>query len=379
MQLPPHRRALLWAACAVGVFALAPPVGAEREAERLAQIRAEIEEREEQARAFADEADGYLGELEAIDRELVETRRSLTELERHRRRARADLRATKKRLQSAEVDLRRMRVDIDRRLVALYKFRSTGGFAALYSAVDFQTVARRGVALGLVLESDAELFAGYRRLSGELETERATRAALVDELNAAGREVAQREEAVRGKLVERKNLVALLRSRAARERLAADELRIAAQRLEDTLGSLPKNFLISPGLGLSKGSVPRPVQGDTRLGFGRQRDPEFGTETLRTGIEIAAERGTPVRAVARGRVLFAGWLRGYGQMVIIDHGHSSVTVSGYLNDVSVAADQSVERGEIVGTVGDTGSLSAPGLYFEIREVGKPVDPTSWFE
>jgi len=240
-------------------------------------------------------------------------------------------------------------------------------------------VARRGVALGLVLESDAELFAGYRRLSGELETERATRAALVDELNAAGREVAQREEAVRGKLVERKNLVALLRSRAARERLAADELRIAAQRLEDTLGSLPKNFLISPGLGLSKGSVPRPVQGDTRLGFGRQRDPEFGTETLRTGIEIAAERGTPVRAVARGRVLFAGWLRGYGQMVIIDHGHSSVTVSGYLNDVSVAADQSVERGEIVGTVGDTGSLSAPGLYFEIREVGKPVDPTSWFE
>jgi len=114
-----------------------------------------------------------------------------------------------------------------------------------------------------------------------------------------------------------------------------------------------------------------------RAGFGRQVDREFKTQTLRTGIEIAAPAGTPVTAIAPGRVLFAGWFRGYGQMVILDHGGGDLTVSGYLDEVHVAAGDSVGGGQPIGSVGETGSASGPGLYFEIRHDGKAVDPLLW--
>jgi septal ring factor EnvC (AmiA/AmiB activator) len=106
-------------------------------------------------------------------------------------------------------------------------------------------------------------------------------------------------------------------------------------------------------------------------------DPEFGTAVVRHGVEIEAERGAPVRAVADGRVLFAGWFRGYGQIVIIDHGERNLTVSGFLDEIAVGAGDAVRRGDAIGAVGDTGSLAGPGLYFEIRREGQPVDPAAW--
>jgi septal ring factor EnvC (AmiA/AmiB activator) len=120
-----------------------------------------------------------------------------------------------------------------------------------------------------------------------------------------------------------------------------------------------------------------PVEGPVRAGFGRVVDPEFGTRTIRNGIEFEAPSGAPVWAPADGRVLFAGWFRGYGQIVILDHGSGSVTVSGYLDEVAVQVGASVRAGARIGSVGETGSLSGPGLYFEVRREGKPVDPLQW--
>ena len=155
------------------------------------------------------------------------------------------------------------------------------------------------------------------------------------------------------------------------------KVREAAGRLEEKLAGLSR--APSAGPGLAKGRVAWPVQGVLRLGYGSQIDPEFGTATMRNGIEVAALEGSPVRAVARGRVLFAGWFRGYGQVVIVDHGSGQMTVSGYMEELAVRADQYVEADQVIGAVGETGSLSGPGLYFEIRKAGKPVDPQEWLE
>jgi septal ring factor EnvC (AmiA/AmiB activator) len=130
---------------------------------------------------------------------------------------------------------------------------------------------------------------------------------------------------------------------------------------------------------LRRGKVPRPIPGKVRQSFGRQVDPEFNTVTRRTGIEIAAERGTPVRAIAPGRVIFADWFRGYGQMAIVDHGGGSVSVSGFLDELKVAPGDAVSESQVIGTVGETGSFAGPGLYFELRQNGQPVDPEAWFQ
>jgi len=365
-------------ALAVLLLLVAAPAQAQDEQERLERMREQIEARESRARELSDEADGYLDELDAIDRDLTDARDQLRRLRVRQSDARRELDGADRALAVVEATLSETRALVGRRLVALYKYRSTGGFTALYSAQDFQRVARRGRGLAQVLDADARLFGRYRDVLAEHTAARDARAGRVSSLDRARAAADQREEDVRHQLVERRNVVALLKSRADRERREAAELREAAERLEATLARLPRGGARA-GDGLSKGMLAWPVQGEVRLGFGRQIDPQFGTATLRNGVEIEAPEGTPVRAVGPGKVLFAGWFRGYGQMVIIDHGEDHVTVSGYLDQVAARTDQYVRRGEVIGSVGETGSLSGPGLYFEIRLGGRPVDPRPWFE
>ena len=384
------------AACAAAWLALALPGAALAgdQGQRLESLRKEIEEREAKARELGAQAEGYLGELEAVDRELAETRRGAKLLREREREATLELGVSRSSALEAARALAATERGLEERLVALYKWNATGGVATLWSAGDFASFARRREGMARIVAQDRTLFARHARERAEFEKRSRESEALLLEVAEARREAASREERARQRLVERRNMVGLLKRRAEREEKAAAELRDAAAQLEEAIRRMPRSApgaptARSPGLapapateageGLTRGRTSRPVGGRTRAGFGRQVDPEFQTQTLRTGIEIAAPAGTPVLAVAPGKVLFAGWFRGYGQMVIVDHGAGDLSVSGYLDEALVAAGDSVALGQPIGSVGETGSASGPGLYFEIRHDGKAVDPALWLE
>jgi septal ring factor EnvC (AmiA/AmiB activator) len=357
--------------------ALASAAGADERGERLEKLRAEIEEREKRARELVQEADGALAEIEAADRELVEIRRSVSALRSAEQAAQSELGDALRASEDASRELARVEELLARRLVALYKFGASGGIAKLASAGSAEQGARRRHGLARVLEQDRRLFDRLRAAREEAARSRLRAEALVAELGATRKEAVAREDRLRRRAVERRNLAAILRTRAARESRTAEELRAAARRLEGAIERMPREAAPFSGTGLRRGSVPRPTAGRIRLAFGRQVDPEFGTQTLRNGVEIEAAAGAPVEAVADGRILFAGWFRGYGQMVIVDHGGDELTVLGYLDAISVKKGDMVRAGQQIGTVGETGSLSGAGLYFEIRSGGKPVDPQDW--
>jgi septal ring factor EnvC (AmiA/AmiB activator) len=106
-------------------------------------------------------------------------------------------------------------------------------------------------------------------------------------------------------------------------------------------------------------------------------DPEFQTMTFRSGVDFAAGAGASVRSVAPGVVRFSGWFRGYGRIVIVDHGDAFHSISGHLDEIFVEVENPVEEGQALGTVGETGSLGGPSLYFELRRDGEPIDPVRW--
>ncbi len=357
------------------------PTAAPHRSERLAHIRAEIEAREETARELAGRAEGVLGELEGIDRQLAEVRASA-------RRLRVELPASERAWRDAEGAIQRAgeavaraQRDLEARLVALYKVGATAGLSTLYGASDIGSFLRRRDALARILAEDERLFESHREARRELVDSRERSRAALFELRGARRELAVREARIREQAIRRRNLIDLLRTRSDRERRAAQELRDAATRLEEAIARLPEEVAPAtkraPERPLSRHGMLAPVEGPIRVPFGRVVDPEFGTRTVRNGIEFEAPSGTPVWAPADGRVLFAGWFRGYGQIVILDHGSGSVTVSGYLDEVAVQVGASVRAGARIGSVGETGSLSGPGLYFEVRRGGKPVDPLQW--
>jgi septal ring factor EnvC (AmiA/AmiB activator) len=128
---------------------------------------------------------------------------------------------------------------------------------------------------------------------------------------------------------------------------------------------------------LWRGKLPWPVVGSMTGRFGEPVHRELGTTTTRQGIAIGAVAGDPVQAVASGRVVYAGWMRGYGQMVLLDHGEHYHTLVAHLDRVAVHVGQQVAAGAVLGHVGESGWQEGPGLAFELRHRSGAVDPTPW--
>ena len=122
-----------------------------------------------------------------------------------------------------------------------------------------------------------------------------------------------------------------------------------------------------------------PVKGKILSAFGPYKNRQFNVINFRNGIDIQAERGEPVRAVCKGKVVFAAWFKGYGNMIIIEHGNCFHTVYANIEELFKKVGQGVQTGEVVATVGDTGSETGSKLYFEIRKDRKPVDPLKWID
>ena len=120
-----------------------------------------------------------------------------------------------------------------------------------------------------------------------------------------------------------------------------------------------------------------PVRGPVNSDFGQRRSPWAPNSEFHSGIDIGVPIGTPVRAPAPGVVVFAGQHPEYGITVIIEHGNDTKSLYGHLSRLSVAVDQSVQRGDTIALTGNTGRSSGPHLHYEIQVKGQPVNPHSY--
>ena len=163
------------------------------------------------------------------------------------------------------------------------------------------------------------------------------------------------------------------------ERLAAleqdaQELTELLEELERALREIPMDVEIPSVLGL-KGKLPRPVAGPLLNRFGQAR----GGEVRWNGWLIGAAGGSEVRAIAHGRVAYADWLRGYGMLIILDHGDGIMSLYGHNESLLHSVGDWVEPGAPIATVGQSGGASEPALYFELRQNGRPADPAGWLD
>lgn len=187
----------------------------------------------------------------------------------------------------------------------------------------------------------------------DLEANRKTRKGLMAELK---KELANKD----------KRLAGLLRDEKELERL----ILALTEALED-IPAEPGNYQPFAKL---RGALNWPTQGDFSARFGHRR--EVG-DLKWQGVLIGAQEGAPVKAVSHGRVAFADWLRGYGLLIIIDHGEGYMSLYGYNQTLYKETGDWVETGEVIAGVGNSGGNERSGLYFEIRQAGKPTNPAQW--
>lgn len=181
--------------------------------------------------------------------------------------------------------------------------------------------------------------------------------------------------------VERKKVLAKINKRfsvktAELSQFKKDEkkLKNLIKSLQQTIDNFPFDAGSSKEFSLLKGKLPWPVQGKIIKKFGAQRSD---TESRWDGVLLNAKEGTVIRAVAKGRVIYSDWLRGYGLLTIIDHGKGYMTLYAFNQSLYKKTGDLVDLGAIVATVGQSGVRAESGLYFGIRKKGMPLDPVKW--
>lgn len=349
-----------------------------------------------------------LDSLEKIDRNLQGAETALRQDEAQR--AEIQTRLAQKRSAVATARVRKDAVfkQFKRRLRVLATMPSASRWALLGGAQSLDDYLVTTRVLRQVATHDRRLHA---QLSVEAERLRQSQTALEQEEATLARAVEQsraKRDVLAANRRERTDLLRSVQEQKDKATRLAQERRVAQQkltqmvpRLETPAGppqprrgsmqSRPQALMrlqpgdqarlrvatMARGFAPNKHRLPWPASGPVRVAFGQRVELAFGTVTSHNGWDIGAAAGTRVQAVAAGRVVYAGWLRGYGQMVIIDHGAGYHSVAAHLASVDTEVGNSVTPGDQIGTVGDTGSLRGTVLYFEIRYQGKPVDPRDW--
>lgn len=298
-------------------------------------------------------------ELAALDDQLLERQAELEQLRRQQA-------ATEQQLK--------------KRLVALYKVGQVGIARALLSSSGTPLeLAEKYAFLSRIVRHDRQLMAEYRQQAADAELAVNDLQQLRARQSAVAAQRREEQAALNSAGEAKKQLLAGLRSDEAKLAAALDELRAKAARLAELVKRLEtakSQSYTAKGVDFTaqKGRLPWPVAGKIRIGFGTTRHPELGTLIESNGLELAVPPQTPVKAVWAGRVLYASPLKGFGNLMVIDHGDKYYTLYAH------AARFTQKVGDLVGpedVIAYSGFEGRDSVYFEIRQRGEPVDPLLW--
>ncbi|MDA3897096.1 MAG: peptidoglycan DD-metalloendopeptidase family protein, partial [Desulfobacteraceae bacterium] len=180
---------------------------------------------------------------------------------------------------------------------------------------------------------------------------------------------------------QRQKLLAEIKQKKTNRLATIKYLKAASVKMDKTINSLRRGSTPEPEdintFYAYQGLLKMPVNGNVISKYGKYVEPHSGASNFRNGIEIQSRPGTPIRAVFSGQTIFSSWLKGYGNVIIIAHGKNYHTVYAHAEELFRSKGEKVEAGEVIATVGDTGAMNGPTLYFEIRHQGNPVDPLEW--
>ncbi len=345
--------------------ALAPPSGA-----TVTPAQAIAAAREALSKETA-----VLDRVDAIDRLISQLAISQFELNERLSAQSERLKVVEENRQAVAEQISQRRVLVQQRLRARARLDEAAYLRIVMGAHDPTEMVHRRFYLKRVLENDARLLRDLKQAEATLDTltaeQRKGVQAIATDRASLDRQRASLENERRTRST---MLTALRHERDALRRLVSQRDASAAAMVFEGVAEPD-----ATGFAAEKGRLPPPTPGAILQHYGREQDPELGTAVFHKGITVDALEGAPVRAVYPGRVAYAGWYKGFGNLVILAHGEAWYTLYAHLAHADKATGDTVAAGDTIGVVGDTGSLRGPQLYFEVREHKKSLDPEQWLQ
>jgi septal ring factor EnvC (AmiA/AmiB activator) len=338
----------------------------------LKDIKKEISITKEKEKEIRGRESSILGTLHHLEAELYQKEKELKQMEKQLVQTQGRLAQTKQQSVVFSNQMERTKEELFSRLIALYKMGRVPTEGLLLNSQSYVDLLRLDKYLRVIIGYDASLVETYRyqvglkeRYQEELTQDQFQYQRNISEIGKKKKEITKVSGEKRALLKSIQNQKAVYQKLLVELEERSKELQALVNKLEREKGLLaygrskPETF---------KGKLPPPVQGKVISSF---------KEKGQNGIEIKAPVGAEIRAVLPGKILYADWFKGFGNIVIIDHGDHTFTVSGYCSELLKKPGDSVSQGETIALVGSAGSLKGPCLYFEIRHHGKPQDPMQW--
>lgn len=334
------------------------------------------------------QSEDLLTQLSMLEGGLAQAQADITKAEATLQEADGRRGKTERRVADAERELERERQRLRDRAVAIYMGGSAGAGSesAILGSVTIDQVGVSRAYGNAVVDDDRQLINRTSKLRDEVDrlyaeadadAERATDAR--DDLVARRSELEhQRDEAVAAQSQYAANAQARIQllSEAAQLRVQIEEGYARVQAVRDSISNTLATAQVGQTppertLGLFLSPLPNPKINQP---FGNQFDPIFGVSRGHPGLDIDGNTGDPIRASEAGRVVAAGWIDGYGNTVIIDHGNTLGTLYAHQSLIAVKEGDVVRRGTVIGFVGSTGYSTGPHLHWEVRVLGQVTDP-----
>ena len=359
----------------------APTPQSDEESRKLERVREEMDRLQSVLEKTKKDTKSVLGELQRMDLELALHRRQIVYLGGELRRCRSDIEQASVSLEESRRRLEASRKELAARMRALYRrgplqfervLLTTGDPAEVVSA--YRMASRAALSDQSRIGQYRTYESQWREALGELEERKSALTQLrSQELSRRGELEQLREQ--------RSQMLSGLRKEASDQEGALAEMAETQKALERLVRVLTEGGSVGPDLKVGferfRGLLLWPVPGKVLVGFGAQKNARFETLVPHPGLDLSVQEGEPIRAVYEGIVAFSDWFKGYGNLIVLEHGDGFMSVYAHASDRLVSTGERVSGGQVIARAGDTGSLDGPKLYFEIIRDGKPENPVGW--
>lgn len=371
--------AVLLAALLAGLQMAAPVSWAESIEDKKAEledVQRQMDEKDAQREQKKQEIGNAVERLIAAQNELAEAKRKLAAIENRQRALEIKIRQNEAALAAKQRDYDKTRKVYEKRLRDIYENGQVNYLDVLLGSADFRDFASRMFLLQRVIRRDFDLI---DKLEAQKEALLAQKAQLDEskrQLDAAYAEGKAEQKIVAQKTVERQALYEQALAEKARLDAEYEELQRNSQEITAMIQRMEEEGRMMPQAG-GTGQLSWPVNGEITSPFGWRVHPIWGTQIFHAGLDIGADYGDPVHAADGGTVVYAGWMGGYGNAVMIDHGGGMVTLYGHNSSITVGEGEQVSKGQTIALAGSTGNSTGPHCHFEVRIHGEVVSPLQY--
>ncbi len=351
---------------------------AEEERKR-AELSRQVQTYRRQIQQMGKRVEGLLTKVNTLQQDESVARQELTLLELQSEKIQENIDVLDVYMKAEQVKIDELTRKMSERLVDMYKYGETGRMRTLFASRSVFEAVEDAYLLKLMNDRDEDILSQLQEKVQNMDLSRRTMDDHQMRLREKSEAVSEQRDKYEQTIKDTNRFITSLRRQKELAEKAAKEAEEAQKAAGIMIAELQRKRAISY-IPVGKGSkFDWPVRGPMASPFGNRIHPILKRKILHAGIDIASPNGTAIKTAGPGEVIYNGWLRGYGRVVVVDHGRGFSTLYAHLSASLVHEGQVLKQGAVIARVGKTGNVTGYHLHFEVRHYGTPVNPIKYLK